>query len=269
VAVPKRWTTTCAARVLHRLFDRHHARHGCDRAQRTTVGSHERIGASACSAATGWLHRALHRLCHLGGCCIPEYKVSLPKLIEILVNDKKHNPSNYSLVILSEGAEWEGLPGQGVRRGGRFRASQEDERGRRPVDRNQVGHRRGDHRQRPDLRLALRQPGFRRPPGGEHVRRHGDGRHRGRQERTDGAISGGASPWCRFPIPSWVRGMSKSKPCTTPSASGRSTITSRIAHLPHQGLRLELEASVFAAECAAYRRAARPHPRLVRPGRRR
>jgi len=41
-------------------------------------------------------------------CCIPEYKVNLPKLIEVLINDKKHNPSNYSLVILSEGAEWEG-----------------------------------------------------------------------------------------------------------------------------------------------------------------
>ena len=41
-------------------------------------------------------------------CCIPEYKVELPKLIELLVTDKKNNPSNYSLAVLSEGAEWEG-----------------------------------------------------------------------------------------------------------------------------------------------------------------
>jgi len=41
-------------------------------------------------------------------CCIPEYKVNLQHLIEVLMNDKKNNPSNYSLVILSEGAEWEG-----------------------------------------------------------------------------------------------------------------------------------------------------------------
>jgi hypothetical protein len=34
--------------------------------------------------------------------------VNLKHLIEILVNDKRNNPSNYSLVILSEGAEWEG-----------------------------------------------------------------------------------------------------------------------------------------------------------------
>jgi 6-phosphofructokinase 1 len=41
-------------------------------------------------------------------CCIPEYKVNLEHLIEILIADKHNNPSNYSLVILSEGAEWEG-----------------------------------------------------------------------------------------------------------------------------------------------------------------
>jgi 6-phosphofructokinase 1 len=41
-------------------------------------------------------------------CCIPEYKVELPKLIELLVTDKKNNPSNYSLAVLSEGAEWQG-----------------------------------------------------------------------------------------------------------------------------------------------------------------
>jgi 6-phosphofructokinase 1 len=34
--------------------------------------------------------------------------VNLEHLIEILLTDKRNNPSNYSLVILSEGAEWEG-----------------------------------------------------------------------------------------------------------------------------------------------------------------
>jgi 6-phosphofructokinase 1 len=41
-------------------------------------------------------------------CCIPEYKVDLKHLLDLLVNDKKHNPSNYAMVLLSEGAEWEG-----------------------------------------------------------------------------------------------------------------------------------------------------------------
>jgi ATP-dependent phosphofructokinase / diphosphate-dependent phosphofructokinase len=41
-------------------------------------------------------------------CCIPEYKVNLEKLIELLMRDKKNNPSNYCLLVISEGAEWEG-----------------------------------------------------------------------------------------------------------------------------------------------------------------
>jgi len=39
---------------------------------------------------------------------IPEYKVNLEKLIDLLITDKRRNPSNYSLVVLSEGAQWEG-----------------------------------------------------------------------------------------------------------------------------------------------------------------
>jgi ATP-dependent phosphofructokinase / diphosphate-dependent phosphofructokinase len=40
-------------------------------------------------------------------CCSPEYKVDLKHLIELTIQDKRDNPSNYSLVILSEGAEWQ------------------------------------------------------------------------------------------------------------------------------------------------------------------
>ena len=39
---------------------------------------------------------------------VPEYKVNLDKLIQLLLEEKRTNPSNYSLVVLSEGAEWEG-----------------------------------------------------------------------------------------------------------------------------------------------------------------
>ena len=38
----------------------------------------------------------------------PEYKFDLKNMIELLIQDKKENPSNYSIVVLSEGAEWEG-----------------------------------------------------------------------------------------------------------------------------------------------------------------
>ena len=76
--------------------------------QRTTVGSHERIGVFRVFGRDAGYTALYTAYVTSVRCCIPEFKVNLQHLIEILVNDKKHNPSNYSLVILSEGAEWEG-----------------------------------------------------------------------------------------------------------------------------------------------------------------
>jgi 6-phosphofructokinase 1 len=39
---------------------------------------------------------------------IPEHKPKLEHLVELLQQDKRENPSSYALVVLSEGAEWEG-----------------------------------------------------------------------------------------------------------------------------------------------------------------
>ncbi|MGH9628147.1 MAG: 6-phosphofructokinase, partial [Bryobacteraceae bacterium] len=41
-------------------------------------------------------------------CGIPEYRFDLDKMVELLLTDKGNNPSSYALVVLSEGAEWEG-----------------------------------------------------------------------------------------------------------------------------------------------------------------
>ena len=76
--------------------------------QRTTVGSHERIGIFRVFGRDAGYTALYTAYVTSVRCCIPEFKVSLPKLIEMLVNDKKNNPRNYSLVIISEGAEWEG-----------------------------------------------------------------------------------------------------------------------------------------------------------------
>ncbi len=77
--------------------------------QRTTVGSHERIGIFRVFGRDAG-HTALHTAFAQGiRCCIPEFKVNHERLIELLLKDKKDNPSNYSMVILSEGAEWEGF----------------------------------------------------------------------------------------------------------------------------------------------------------------
>jgi len=76
--------------------------------QRTTVGSHERIGIFRVFGRDAGFTSLYTAYVSSIRCCIPEYKVSLEKLIDLLMTDKKHNPSNYCLVILSEGAEWEG-----------------------------------------------------------------------------------------------------------------------------------------------------------------
>jgi len=76
--------------------------------QRTTVGSHERVGVFRVFGRDAG-HTALYTA-YVSSvrCCIPEYKVNLDKLIDLIISDKRSNPSNYSLVVLSEGAEWEG-----------------------------------------------------------------------------------------------------------------------------------------------------------------
>jgi 6-phosphofructokinase 1 len=76
--------------------------------QRTTVGSHERVGIFRIFGRDAG-YTALYTAYVTGvRCCIPEYKVDLQHLIEVLIQDKHNNPSRYSLVILSEGAEWQG-----------------------------------------------------------------------------------------------------------------------------------------------------------------
>jgi ATP-dependent phosphofructokinase / diphosphate-dependent phosphofructokinase len=76
--------------------------------QRTTVGSHERIGIFRVFGRDAGYTALYTAYVTSVRCCIPEFKVNLEKLIELVMTDKRNNPSNYALVILSEGAEWEG-----------------------------------------------------------------------------------------------------------------------------------------------------------------
>jgi 6-phosphofructokinase 1 len=76
--------------------------------QRTTVGSHERIGVFRVFGRDAG-YTSLYTAYVAGiRCAIPEHKFDLKRMIELLMQDKKENPSNYSLVVLSEGAQWEG-----------------------------------------------------------------------------------------------------------------------------------------------------------------
>ena len=76
--------------------------------QLTTVGSHERVGIFRVFGRDAGYTALYTAYVTSVRCCIPEYKVDLGKLIELLITDKKNNPSNYSLAVLSEGAEWVG-----------------------------------------------------------------------------------------------------------------------------------------------------------------
>jgi ATP-dependent phosphofructokinase / diphosphate-dependent phosphofructokinase len=76
--------------------------------QRSTVGSHERIGIFRVFGRDAGYTALYTAYVTSLRCAIPEYKFNLDKMIELLLTDKRNNPSNYALVVMSEGAEWEG-----------------------------------------------------------------------------------------------------------------------------------------------------------------
>lgn len=76
---------------------------------RTTAGSHERFLVievfgryAGFSALLPTMAGAANR------CIIPEYKFNIERLTELLVEDRYTNPSRYSVVLVSEGATYEG-----------------------------------------------------------------------------------------------------------------------------------------------------------------
>jgi ATP-dependent phosphofructokinase / diphosphate-dependent phosphofructokinase len=76
--------------------------------QRTTLGSHERIGVFRIfgrnAGYTAWYAAYVTS----ARCVIPEAPFDLEELAGVLAEDWRLNPSNYSFVIASEGAMWEG-----------------------------------------------------------------------------------------------------------------------------------------------------------------
>src|SRR5580658_4497714 len=76
--------------------------------QRTTVASHERIGIFRIFGRDAGYTALYTAYASSMRCCIPEFKVNVDRLIDLLIEDKRNNPSSYALVVLSEGAQWEG-----------------------------------------------------------------------------------------------------------------------------------------------------------------
>ncbi|MEO6350982.1 MAG: 6-phosphofructokinase [Candidatus Limnocylindrales bacterium] len=76
--------------------------------QRTTLGSHERIGVFRIFGRESGFTALYAAYVTSARCVIPEAPFELERLIDILVEDKRLNPSRYAFVIASEGAAWQG-----------------------------------------------------------------------------------------------------------------------------------------------------------------
>ena len=82
--------------------------------QRTTLGSHERIGVFRVFGRNAGFTALYTAYVTSGRCVIPEYRFDLQHLVDLLVEDRQNNPSRYSFVIASEGALPEGMELQEV-----------------------------------------------------------------------------------------------------------------------------------------------------------
>ncbi|MBP2670691.1 MAG: 6-phosphofructokinase [candidate division NC10 bacterium] len=76
---------------------------------RTTAGSHERFLVLEVFGRYAGFTAMLPTMAGAANrCVIPEYKFNIERLTELLVEDRKRNPSRYSVVLVSEGAMFEG-----------------------------------------------------------------------------------------------------------------------------------------------------------------
>ena len=76
--------------------------------QRTTLGSHERIGVFRIFGRDAGFTALYTAYVTSSRCLIPEVTYDLDLLAGVLAQDHDNNPSRYSLVITAEGAIWRG-----------------------------------------------------------------------------------------------------------------------------------------------------------------
>jgi ATP-dependent phosphofructokinase / diphosphate-dependent phosphofructokinase len=76
---------------------------------RTSAGSHERFLVLEVFGRYAGFTAMLPTMAGAANrCVIPEHKFDIERLTELLVADRRHNPSRYSVVLISEGAMFEG-----------------------------------------------------------------------------------------------------------------------------------------------------------------
>jgi len=74
--------------------------------QRTTLGSHERIGVFRIFGRDAGFTALYTAYVTSTRCLIPEYPFDIDRVAKLLSEDKRNNPSHYALVVVSEGAVW-------------------------------------------------------------------------------------------------------------------------------------------------------------------
>ena len=76
--------------------------------QRTTIGSHERIGIFRIFGRDAGFTALYTAFATASRCVIPEHRYDIKHLAELLAEDYELNRSHYAIAISSEGAIWEG-----------------------------------------------------------------------------------------------------------------------------------------------------------------
>jgi len=82
--------------------------------QRTTLGSHERIGIFRIFGRDAGFSALYAAYVTSARCVIPEAPYDLDRLAALLAEDHHNNPSRYALAITAEGAIWQGAQMQDV-----------------------------------------------------------------------------------------------------------------------------------------------------------
>jgi len=76
--------------------------------QRTTLGSHERIGVFRIFGRDAGFSALFAAYVTSARCVIPEMRYDIARLASVLAEDHEVSPSRYAIVVTAEGAIWEG-----------------------------------------------------------------------------------------------------------------------------------------------------------------
>ena len=195
--------------------------------QRTTLGSHERIGVFRIFGRDAGFSALYTAYVTSARCVIPEAPYDLDALCSLLAADHAANPSHYGFVITAEGAIWRGAQMTDVGGADAVRPSAQGQRRRGARERDPRPDRHRDAGVRADLRPPQRRARLDRLDGRDDLRERRDGPRRERDHGHGWSPSRTAST--RIPsCPTRLSGRARwtSRRCTTSSASGRATTAS-------------------------------------------